>query len=244
MTGLEPVSLIYLMIVTFLAAIARGYSGFGFSALLVLAASWVLPPARIVPIILLLEIIASLQLLPSIWQHIQWSRLRRLLLGSAVSIPVGIYGLASIDGDLMQLLISLLVFIACLLIWRGYSFSRHDGPALDFGLGLISGAMTGVAAIGGLAVVAVFLSVQLKAVVIRATLVALFFATDIYASLLGVSLGLVDRQLLISTVFMLPPLLLGIMLGSRWFNHSTAQRFRQYTLMILMLLCVASLLRF
>ncbi len=244
MTGLEPVALSYLLVVTFLAAIVRGYSGFGFSALIVLTATWVLPPQKVVPIILLLEITASFQLLPSIWKHIHWAKLIRLLTASAVSIPVGIYGLAYLDENLMRLLISVLVLFASLLILQGRSYSRYDSPALDFGIGLISGAMTGAAAIGGLAVVVVFLSLQLEAVVIRSTLTALFFVTDIYASLLGLSFGFLDRQLLVIAAFMLLPLILGVLIGSHVFKKSSSTSFRQFTLGLLILLSLAGLLRF
>ncbi|HEU4826849.1 MAG TPA: hypothetical protein VFS85_10245, partial [Dongiaceae bacterium] len=47
-----------------LAAIVRGFSGFGFSLLSVTAISLVLPVAQIVPSIFLLEIAASINLIP------------------------------------------------------------------------------------------------------------------------------------------------------------------------------------
>ena len=61
--------------IIFLAAIVRGYSGFGFSLLAITALSLLLPPAEIVPSIFLLEIAASLHLLPGIWRDIHWRSL-------------------------------------------------------------------------------------------------------------------------------------------------------------------------
>lgn len=52
------------------AAFVRGYSGFGFSLLAITALSLRLAPAEIVPSIFLMEIAASLHLLPSIWRDI------------------------------------------------------------------------------------------------------------------------------------------------------------------------------
>ena len=244
LTGLDFATLVYLLIVTLLAAIVRGYSGFGFSALVVLTATWVLPPVKVVPIILLLEIIASLQLLPSIWSHIQWARLIRLLIGSAFSIPFGIYYLVNLDENLTRLTISILVLIASLLLLRGRSFARYDGPSLDLSMGLISGAITGASAVGGLAVVVVFLSVQLEVVAIRSTLVALFFATDVYASLLGMTFGLIDEKLLFTTALMIPPLVLGVVVGNRLFKKTSAVSFRKFTLLLLILLSLAGMIRF
>ena len=51
------------------AAIVRGYSGFGFSLLAITALSLALPPAEIVPSIFMLEVAASLHLLPGIWRE-------------------------------------------------------------------------------------------------------------------------------------------------------------------------------
>src|SRR5262245_58427570 len=65
----------------FLAAVVRGFSGFGLSLLSIPAISLILPVAQIVPSIFLLEIAASLNLIPSIrreihWRSLQWSNWR------------------------------------------------------------------------------------------------------------------------------------------------------------------------
>ena len=63
------------------ASTVRGFSGFGFSASSVSLLSFILPPKEIVPIILLLEIIASFFMIPSIWKKINWKFVFYLLVG-------------------------------------------------------------------------------------------------------------------------------------------------------------------
>src|SRR6185295_13717693 len=75
----------------FLAAIVRGFSGFGFSLLSITAISLVMPAREIVPSIFLLEVAASLNLIPSIWREIDWRSLRWLLLGYIVALPFGVH---------------------------------------------------------------------------------------------------------------------------------------------------------
>ncbi len=232
-SGAEPHLLIYLIAVTFVAAIVRGYSGFGFSALVVMLGGWVLPPVQIVPIVLLMEIIASIHLLPSAWNAINWPRLRRLLMGSAFSIPVGVYALAYFDENWMRFVISLLVLVSSLLILKGVSFARHDRPSLDFSLGIVSGAMTGAAAVGGLAVAVVFLSIQVEVAVIRSTLISLFLVTDVYSTLLGTQHGFLNSQLLMISLYLLPALFVGVSLGKRYFNETNTASFRKYVLLLL-----------
>ena len=56
---LSILEFIFLASVILLASFVRGFSGFGFSASSVSLLSFIIPPKEIVPIILLLEIVAS-----------------------------------------------------------------------------------------------------------------------------------------------------------------------------------------
>ena len=81
LTGLSPVMLLYAFTAILIAAFIRGYSGFGFSALAVTSLSLILPPAEVVPTAFLLEIVASIFMLPMVWRSIDWQKLNLLVLG-------------------------------------------------------------------------------------------------------------------------------------------------------------------
>lgn len=243
MTGLDPLALIYLMSVCFLAAIVRGFSGFGFSALLILSTTWVLPPMQAVPIILMLEIIASLQLLPSVWQHIHWPKLYRLVFVYALSTPLGLWALAYLDGSLVRLIISVLILMMSFILLKGYSFKKMDGNALDYSSGFIAGLFNGLATIGGMTIAIIFVSLQLEAAIIRSTLVALFFITDFYAVLISWSMGLINEQVLMIGLMMLPSLFIGIIIGSYGFKKSSNASFKKLILLFLIFLSIIGLAR-
>src|SRR5262245_46787234 len=76
----------------FLAAIGRGFSGFGLSLLSIIAISLLMPVKDIVPSIFLLEIAASINLIPGIWREIDGKSLRWLV-GYVIGLPVGGYAL-------------------------------------------------------------------------------------------------------------------------------------------------------
>ena len=78
------------------AAVIRGYSGFGFAMVGVTGMSLVMPPALVVPAVLLLEIAASVQLLPKVWKDVSWVSLRCLFIGSVAAVPLGVYLLAHV----------------------------------------------------------------------------------------------------------------------------------------------------
>ena len=65
-----------------LAALARGYSGFGFSAILVSSWALVTDPARAVVVALFLEVSASAMQAVSVWKEIPWKRVSLLMAGA------------------------------------------------------------------------------------------------------------------------------------------------------------------
>lgn len=71
----------YALCCVFVAAVARGFSGFGFTLLAIMSLSFVLPLATIVPAMFVLEIAAGLRLLPSLWGQVHWRSIRVLVMG-------------------------------------------------------------------------------------------------------------------------------------------------------------------
>ena len=57
---LSAAAWIFLVAAVFFAAIVRGFAGFGFSSLTVASLFFVLPPAVVVPLVLMLEVAAIL----------------------------------------------------------------------------------------------------------------------------------------------------------------------------------------
>src|SRR5882672_4242667 len=111
----------------FLAAIVRGYSGFGFSLLTVTALSLVLPPAEVVPSIFMLEIAASTHLLPGIWKDIHWRSIGPLLAGCLAGTPFGVWFLAHVPAAPLQVALGIFVLVSAVLLWRGFALKTMPG---------------------------------------------------------------------------------------------------------------------
>ena len=147
--GLDLVSLIVTVTSVFIAGIIQGYSGFGFAMVAVTSISLVLPPVQAVPIVLILEVLASIRLVPQVWRDIDWFSLRWLLVGSLFATPFGVYLLANIPAVPMRISISLLVLIAAILLLCGWAWKRMPGRSLILATGVACGMLNGAAAIGG-----------------------------------------------------------------------------------------------
>ena len=126
-TGLSPVMLLYAFLAILVAAVIRGYSGFGFSALTVTSLSLILPPAEVVPTAFLLEIVASMFMLPMVWRSIDWQKLNWLFLGILAGTPAGLLFLAVVPQDHVRFSISGLVLVACFMLWKNFRLQSEGG---------------------------------------------------------------------------------------------------------------------
>ena len=230
-------------LIVFIAAIVRGYAGFGFSAIVVAAASLYLPTREVVPIVLMLEILASLQMLRGIWRDINWRLVASILLSSVVFIPVGQYALLHSPVELMRLIAALLLFLAVWLNIKGFRFGLENSTVSWVSIGVVSGFMNGMLAMGGLWIMILLVSTGIKAVVLRASLVALFFLTDTYAIVVGAEQGLITQLSFNRMLWLLPALLLGVLIGARKFSGSRDISYKRFALGLLASLSVLLMLK-
>lgn len=222
----------------FLAAVVRGYSGFGFSLLSITALSLLYPPAQVIPAIFLLEVAASLHLLPSIWRDVHWRSLSPLMAGALAGTPLGVYALANFPQAPMTLALACFVLLATLLLWRGFALkSMPSGPA-TFAVGTATGLANGAFGIGGPPVVLFYFASPAGAAAGRASLIVYFLFTDVIGLAFLAREGLVTREAGVLSLAFLPALLAGVWLGARSFKTADPERFRKIVLLVLAVLAV------
>jgi uncharacterized membrane protein YfcA len=235
--------------VVFAAGIVRGFAGFGFSALCVAGLSLFMPPAKAVPPIFVLEVLASLTLLRSAWPHADWRWLGWLAAGNALCIPLGVALLAYVDETPLRLLIGALLLAAAALLRGGWQLALQPTRGVRLAVGLASGFVNGLAAIGGIAVAVLLSSTALAPAALRATLILLFLFTDLYALAWAALLPGEPGQVLLGArslqlaLWLTPAMLAGIWVGQRAFAGVSAAAFRRRVLDLLMLIGAMSVSR-
>jgi uncharacterized membrane protein YfcA len=228
----------YALICIFLAAIVRGYSGFGFSLLAVTSLSLMLTPAEVVPSIFLLEIAASLHLLPGIWKDIHWRSLGPLAIGCLVATPFGVWLLANVPAAPMQVALGIFVLVATALLYRGFALQTMPGLAGSTAVGAASGLANGAFGTGGPPVILFYFASPAGNIAGRASVIAYFLFTDV------VGLAFMSRQDLVTwpaalrALVFLPALLVGVWIGSRSFRSADPAVFRKYVLALLAILAL------
>lgn len=241
--GFDPLSLVVAVISVFGAGIIRGYSGFGFAMVAVTSIALVLPPAQVVPLVLVLEVLASVKLVPQVWKDIDWYSLRWLLAGSLAATPFGVYLLSTLPAEPMRIFISVVVLAAALLLLSGWAWRRMPGRPLILSTGVACGLLNGAAAIGGPPVILFYLSSPAGVTVSRASIIAYFLGIDVMSLMMASIQGLTTVKTLTMTALCLVPLYLGVTLGSRMFIRADQESFRRHVLILLILLSIAGLLR-
>ena len=241
--NLGLIDFIFFCSVIFLASFVRGFSGFGFSASSVSLLSFVMPPKEIVPIILLLEIIASFLMFPSIWKKINWMFVFYLFLGVLIGTPFGIHLLSILDPKITHLIISLTVIIFAFLLLKGYKNKNLNHNLSKFFVGGVAGTVNGFGTLAGLPIALYFLIIAAEPAVIRASLAALFFFTDFYALILAYFKDILNYTVIFRTlplIFIVP---IGISLGTKLFAGSSKEDYKKYVLYFLIIVSIFGLVR-
>ncbi|MCG6910848.1 MAG: sulfite exporter TauE/SafE family protein, partial [Deltaproteobacteria bacterium] len=219
--------LVYAAIALLFAGFIRGFSGFGFSMMVMISLSFVLAPAEIVPMILLWEVLASAWLLPQVWRDVDWISIGWLLAGVLVGTPIGVYTLTQVPAKPMQAIIAVTVIFLIIAVWRGFRISENVGRAATSGVGVVSGILNGGATIGGPPVVLFYYSAKNNLKRARASLIAFFLATDLFAAAICASQGLVTTKGLKLTGILVIPMVIGLTLGSKSFFNLDQEVFRR-----------------
>lgn len=232
----------YAAVVVFAAGIVRGATGFGFSMLALVMLTFVLPPAQVVPLLLIWEMFASAGHAPFVWRQCNWRICALLLAGIIPLTPLGMMLLLHLPTRTMTVGVNGIVLALTLLLISGLRPRRTLGPLGIMGVGALAGFINGASSNGGPPVV-LFMMMSLPAEAARATLIVLFLAFDIQTSCFFVYSGLMTWQSALDALVVLPFMWLDMWLGTRWFHRVDEALFRRCVMFFLMVVSVVGMIR-
>ena len=240
---LSLVEIYFVVFIVFIASIIRGFNGFGFSATCISGLSFILPAIEIVPIILALEVIASIFMVPYIWNKIDWNFVFKLLIGIIIGSPIGLYLLKYLSSDVTHISICVLVIFFSFLLMKGYENKKIDNSYAKMFTGIISGTLNGLTTLGGMPVALFLLVTSIQPSVIRGSLAALFFLTDIYAFVLSSVAGIVDITTIYRTLPLITILPIGVYMGDKFFVRSKEETYRKVIFYFLIFISIFGVFR-
>ena len=232
-----------ILFIVFIASIIRGFNGFGFSATCISGFSFIIPAIKIVPIILILEVFISIFMIPYIWNKIDWNFVFKLLIGIAIGSPIGLYLLKYLSPETTHLYVCLIIIFFSILLMKGYVNKKINNNQSKIFTGIISGTINGLTTLGGMPVALFLLVTSIQPVVIRGSLAALFFLTDIYAFILSYFGGIVDMTTIYRTLPLILVLPLGVFIGNKFFIKSKEKFYRKVVFYFLIIISIFGILR-
>lgn len=239
MLGFDTAALAAIAMTTLVAFTVRGLSGFGSSMIGIGSLSMLLPPRQVVPAFLAIELLTTVNLLPSVWRQIDWRSLRWVIGGCALATPLGLLLLAGLDARPMRLAVSGCLLLIALAMLSGLAQrltpSSTPGPAGALAVGAVSGVLNGAAGIGGPPAI-VFYFATTGTAVSRATLIAFFLFTDVYALAWAGGTGLLGGAAWPLIAVALPFSLAGIWIGQRLYGRMDEAQLRRLVWLLLALL--------
>jgi uncharacterized protein len=225
-------ALVWMAVATFVAGFVRGYSGFGFSALLIASSSLVTNPLNFVAVVVILETVMSIQAYKKAGPDVDWHRVWWMIGGAAIGLPLGLWILTGVTEDTARAVVSGYVLVMCVALVAGWHLQREVRGAPNGAVGILSG-LANAPGMGGLPVVVFFAAQPMSANVFRATLIAYFPLLDIYSAPLYWYAGLVSWDTLWASLIALPVTLLANWLGGRHFFGTDPQEFRKFAIVLL-----------
>ncbi len=224
------------------AGVVRGITGFGGAMVMAPPLALLFGPAIAVPVVLLLESVAATPMLVQTRREVRWKVLGPILLAAILAVPLGSYVLVAADPLLLRRAIAVIVIVFSLLLLRGWRYSGRQRTGTAAAIGGVSGAMLGATSIGGPPVILYLLSGPDPVASTRANL-SLYVAATAFAGLLSLwAGGVLALSTFLAGLLLAPGYLAGLAVGVRAFARFDDQRFRHFTLLLLMVVAIGILL--
>lgn len=234
-------TLIFLLIVTLAASLARGFSGFGAALIFIPLASALLGPKVAVPVLLVTDGVMAAGMIPNAVRKADRHEVLTMALGALIGVPTGTWLLTSLDPLTLRWGIVALAALMLALLLSGWRYAGRPKPPLTVLVGLISGFFSGAAQVGGPPVVAYWLGGTIPAATVRANIVFYFAITTVIGGIGYLWNGLITHQTLLLAGIIAPVYGLGTWAGSRMFGLANDQTFRRICLSMIAVATVVSM---
>ncbi len=239
--GLEPMQILIAVSVVFVGGFLRGFVGFGSALVIVPVLALIFTPKLAVVVFSIMDLPGMVQILPTAVRDCSRKKVLPMIVALLAGIPVGVYGLSTVDTNSMRIVISVLVLIMVGMLALNMRIVFATGTKTSVTGGVIGGIIQGMAGIGGPPIVALLLSRRDSPDTTRANIVVMMSILIIASIPVFWFFGLVSPRSLILGGLAAPIYLLAAYLGSRYFRTGGSGIYRSMALLILALTAISTL---
>jgi uncharacterized membrane protein YfcA len=204
--------------ITAVAGVMRGYSGFGSALLLAPAYSVLWGPRIGVPVVLVLELAASIQLLPKAFKEADRRVVWPIGAAAVALTPLGAWVLLHAEEEALRRFIGGFVLVFGLLLLSPWRYHGARPLALNLAVGSVAGLLKGATGVSGPPVILYLLSGPEEVRRHRASLILFFGLISVVSIFPPIFGGLMGWGVAARVALLLPVLLLCVPVGARLFH--------------------------
>lgn len=228
---LDRESVILLVAIYLATATIRGAFGFGSVAPAIVFSSMVIAPHHAILLALVTGCYVQVQIFPFGLRHGDWRIAKPMFLAGFIAICAGLFVFKRLEPG--WLTICLGIVMAAIVTMDRYHLLERLARRIDlrgtgtaFGLSTVAGLVAGIAGGGGMYLYSVYLKLACPTpTLLRGTSILLGSIFLYWRFLAAAAFGMVSPRLLIESVLLVPPSLIGAWAGIHFFRRADSRRF-------------------
>lgn len=233
---------IYTFFVLLLASFVQGSVGFGVALIAVPLMSLYLAPQEAVPLMSLLAATLSLVMLTRYRQAFNWRATVRLTAGSLFGIPIGVFLLRRLDGDVVITILGVIVMAYALYALSNMRLPELKRPFFGYIFGFFGGILSGAYNTGGPPIIIYGNCRRWEPSAFKGNLQGYFLINSSIVVLTHWAMGNYNSIILQRYLFAVPAVFVGLGLGFWLDGRLNPILFRKLVLILLFMLGTALLI--
>jgi len=228
-------------LILFAGACLQGLTGFGYSLFSLPLLVFLMPATEAVPILSLTSIFLNALVYIHARKSTSIKRILPLLAAGAVGLPLGVWALKSMEGDVIKIAVGILVFLTSILYLSGFRLKLRRERMAMVPVGLASGILNGATTFSGPPVILFLANQNVEKDSFRGSLAIYFLLLNILAAPAFIVGRLLTAPVALATAWRFPFVIVGALVGSKLSGVLGEGRFRKAALGFLALLGILSI---
>ncbi|MDO3411227.1 sulfite exporter TauE/SafE family protein [Saccharibacillus sp. CPCC 101409] len=210
------------MAIILAASFIQSLTSFGFALISLPLLSLFLPLQQAVPLIVIFSLVTSLMVVIPNRRHVNVRQVWLLILAGMIAAPFGAYLLLVVSAQTLKAAIGILIALFAALMLLGRSLPIRSERAAFVTAGLLSGLLNGSISVGGPPLALILSNQGMSKQAFRANLALNGVALNIVSVAAFAAGGLLNADMGVFFVWMIPAMLLGV-----WAGAYAARRFNE-----------------
>jgi uncharacterized membrane protein YfcA len=225
----------------FLAALIRGFSGFGAGLVFMPVGAACFDPKTAAGVLFVIDTILILPFVARAVRIVDWPDVLPLGLGAVLAVPAGALVLFTVDPVALRWGLSIAILVSVGILAAGWRYRGRTRAWLSLIVGGLAGFMSGAAQIPGPPVLIYWLGRDVVSATMRANAIVFFLFTTVISGIAFVIGGIFTAEVMVLSAALFPVYAAGILIGSRMFGLASETTYRRIAYASILFVAAASL---